>query len=104
LKITVKSRSAHLSQLAHSLDTQAALQRRRGLHHRRLLARDSAVPSSSLGFLQGSSEKIHLQGFVRQQSLQPVNFAVKCGFPGIADPHLILTLTIDCLQLMPPLV
>src|SRR2546430_12327984 len=31
LKIPVKPRSAHLPQLAHSLDTQAALQRRLGL-------------------------------------------------------------------------
>jgi hypothetical protein len=63
--MSVESRSAHFSQLAHPLDTQAALQGRLGLHRRRLFARDSALPASSLDFLQGTSEKIHFHGFVR---------------------------------------
>src|SRR5208337_3560960 len=66
--------------------------------------RDTAVPASSLDFLQGTSEKIHLHGFVRQYSFQFVDFLAKCGFPGIAYRGLALSLTVSWVQPMPPLV
>jgi hypothetical protein len=65
-KVAVEPRSADLGQLAHSLDTQTALQRHLEFRRRRLLARDTALLASSLDFLQGTSEKIHLYRFVRQ--------------------------------------
>jgi hypothetical protein len=66
VKVAVEPRSADLGQLAHSLDTQTALQRHLEFRRRRLLARDVALLASSLDFLLGTSEKIHLHCFVRQ--------------------------------------
>jgi hypothetical protein len=59
-----ESSAADLGQLAHSLDTQTALQRHLGFRRKRLLARQTALLASSLNFLQGTSEKIHLYRFV----------------------------------------
>ena len=83
LKIAVKPRSADLGQLAHSLDTQTALQRHLGFRRRHLLARQIALLASSPDFLQGTSEKIYLYCFVRQQPLQLGDFSTKCRFAAI---------------------
>jgi len=44
-----------------------------GFGRRCHLARVAALPASSLYFLQGTLEKIHFQGFLGQQSLQPMD-------------------------------
>jgi len=54
--------------------------------------------------LQGTSEKIHLHGFVRQESLQFVDFHAQCGFRGIAYRGLALSLIVSWVEPMPPLV
>jgi hypothetical protein len=44
-----------------------------GFGRRCHLARIAALLASSLDFLQGTFEKIHFQGFLGQQTLQPVD-------------------------------
>jgi hypothetical protein len=64
VQVAVESRAANLRQLTHSLDAQVALQPRLAFLRRRLLARDIVLLASSPYFLQGTSEKIHLNRFV----------------------------------------
>jgi hypothetical protein len=104
LQVAVESRSAHLRQMTHSLDAQAALQPRLGFHRRRLLARDIALLASSLDFLQGTSEKIYLNRLVRQYPLQLTDFLTKCGFSRIPRGRLSFSLSIRWVHLIPPLV
>jgi hypothetical protein len=48
-----------------------------GFGRRHLLASHTAVPASSLDFLQGTFEKIQLQRLVRQHPLQRADFFAK---------------------------
>src|SRR6202035_2907463 len=61
-----------------------------GFARRCLLASPAALLASSLDFLQGTSEKIHLQGLFRQDPLQMVRlFAQRggaCVLPGCFHP------------------
>src|ERR1017187_3254695 len=50
-----------------------------GFRRRRLLATDTALLASSLDFLQGTFEKIQLQGLVNQHALQLVDFLAERG-------------------------
>ena len=72
--LAVETRLVHLRQLTHSLDPQAALQRRLEFHRTRLLARDIALVASSPYFLQGTSEKIYLNRPVGQWPLELADF------------------------------
>jgi energy-coupling factor transporter ATP-binding protein EcfA2 len=66
LKKAVEPRTTDVGQLAHSLDAQTALQRRLEFLRRRLRARALVPLASSLGFLQGTAEKIHFDRLIRR--------------------------------------
>jgi hypothetical protein len=104
LKKAVEPRPTDLGQLAHSLDTQIALQRHLGFRRRRLRARDIVPLASSLDFLQGTSEKIHLHRLVSQQPLQFADFSTKRRFSGVLCRRRPFRQSIFGLQLIPPLV
>src|SRR5713226_7397326 len=54
-----------------------------GFRRRHLLASHTAVPASSLDFLQGTFEKIQLQRLLCQHTLQLGNFLAQRGFPRV---------------------